>query len=158
MAGKVVKTLQNFTLFHQYHHVNQSLCIQTLWYWKLHPFTYQMQKTEYPNLIEFNPYGKLKKDRKLSNFSWKYQKIKLKLLFLKIWWSKPIIWWLIRSLATLRLPVQNLSRDGTPDCLKLLFCWRWSYLTPFAAKRVKKRNLYCVWYLRFLKQYTFHLL
>ena len=31
-ADKVVKILQNFTLFHQYNHVNQPLCIQTLWY------------------------------------------------------------------------------------------------------------------------------
>ena len=29
MADKVVKILQNFTLFHQYNHVNQPLRIQT---------------------------------------------------------------------------------------------------------------------------------
>ena len=39
MANKVVNILQNFALFHQYHHANQPLRIQTLCYWKLHSFT-----------------------------------------------------------------------------------------------------------------------
>ena len=26
------KSCENFTLFNQYHHANQHLCIQTLWY------------------------------------------------------------------------------------------------------------------------------
>ena len=140
MVGKIVEIVQNCTLFHQYHHVNQPLCIQTLWYSILHLLTSQKQKTEYTNLIWFNSFGKLKKERKMSNFSWKYQKIKLKLLFLKFWWSKLIILWLIQSLATSRLSVQNLSPDDMPDHSKSLFCWWGSYLTPFTVKGLKDRK------------------